>query len=82
MREILSELSSIATALEELTARITALADRSSTGEGSASADDPGRGDVGPSGRHRELAAELYTVERSLDGARRRLLRAVDKAGE
>lgn len=79
MREILSELSSIATALDELTTRITSLADRAS-GKGPAPAGEEGAGPA-EAGRDRELASELYTVESTLDGARRRLLRAVDKAG-
>ncbi len=55
-----AELSSLATALDELTRRITAIAD------GYASADRD------------ELAADLYGVERSLNGAQRRLNKVID----
>jgi hypothetical protein len=55
-----AELSALTSSLDELTARLTALAE---------SAD----------ARHQaELAAELYGVERSLQGALRRLRRLVD----
>jgi len=53
-----AELSAIASSLEELLRRITALAE-------SAQAED-----------NEELASELFTVERSLHGALRRLRRA------
>ena len=55
-----AELSALTSSLDELTARLTALAE---------SAD--GR-------QQAELAAELYGVERSLQGALRRLRRVVD----
>ncbi len=55
-----TELSSITSTLDELTRRVTALAERSR---------DAGEAD---------LAAELFTVERDLRGALRRLGRAID----
>ena len=55
-----AELSSLATALEELTTRITAIADLYA-------------GD-----RRDELAADLYSVERALAGATRRLTKVID----
>ncbi len=53
-----AELSSLATALDELTRRVTALAE-------------------GVANEQHDLATELYEVERSLNGARRRLSKVV-----
>jgi hypothetical protein len=55
-----AELSSLATALDELTKRITSIADRYATSE------------------RDELAADLYSVERALTGAQRRLTKVID----
>jgi hypothetical protein len=63
-RAPVAELSSIATALDELTRRLVEVADRHS-----GSALDA-------------LAQELYGVERSLGEARRRLRKALRRAGE
>lgn len=63
MDESRAELSSLATALEELTRRVTAIADRY------AGADRD------------EVAVELYSVERSLTTATRRLARVVSAEG-
>lgn len=55
-----AELSSVATALDELARRVTAIAEGMSRS------------------RDENLAVELYEVERSLTGARRRLAKLVD----
>jgi hypothetical protein len=55
-----AELSSLATALDELTGRVTAIAD-----------------DLSGS-RRDDIAVELFEVERSLVGARRRLGRILE----
>lgn len=70
MTTVRAELSSISTTLGDLTRRVSALAEqarRAGTG---------GDGDGGAAGG--DLAAELFTVERSLKGALRRLERAAD----
>jgi hypothetical protein len=54
-----AELSSLATALEELTKRVTSLAD-------------------GLAGQQQDLAVELFEVERSLNGAQRRLRKVAE----
>jgi hypothetical protein len=53
-----AELSSLATALEDLTRRVTSLAE-------------------GLAGQQADLATELFEVERSLNGAQRRLRKVV-----
>jgi hypothetical protein len=55
-----AELSALTSALDELTMRLTGLAE------------------AADARHHEELAAELYGVERSLQGALRRLRRVVD----
>jgi hypothetical protein len=56
-----AELSSLATALDELSRRVTQLAE-------------------GLAGEQQDLATELFEVERSLNGARRRLQKVVESA--
>jgi hypothetical protein len=56
-----AELSSLATALEDLTRRVTSMAD-------------------GLANEQQDLATELYEVERSLNGAQRRLRKVVEGA--
>ena len=58
-----AELSSLATALDELTTRVTAIAERFS----GTTRDD--------------VATDLFEVERSLQGASRRLAKAVESLG-
>ena len=57
-----AELSSVATALDELTRRLTGIAERLSAA------------------RDQSAAAELFEVERSLQGAQRRLAKLVNGA--
>ena len=57
-----AELSSLATALDELSRRVTTLAE-------------------GLAGQREDMAVELFEVERSLNGARRRLRKVVKAAG-
>ena len=57
-----AELSSLATALDDLTRRVTSLAE-------------------GLANEQHDLATELFEVERSLNGARRRLSKVV-KTGD
>jgi hypothetical protein len=54
-----AELSSLATALDDLARRVSSLAD-------------------GLAAEQQDLAIELFEVERSLNGARRRLRKVVD----
>ncbi len=54
-----AELSSLATALDDLTRRVTELAE-------------------GVANEQHDLATELFEVERSLNGARRRLSKVVE----
>jgi len=54
-----AELSSLATALDDLTRRVTDLAE-------------------GLANEQQDLATELFEVERSLNGARRRLTKVVE----
>jgi hypothetical protein len=56
-----AELSSMATALDDLARRVTSLAE-------------------GLAGEREDLAVELFEVERSLNGARRRLRKVVEAA--
>ena len=56
-----AELSSLATALDDLTRRVTSLAE-------------------GLANEQEDLAIELFEVERSLNGARRRLRKVVEGA--
>lgn len=56
-----AELSSLATALDDLTHRVTSLAE-------------------GLANEQQDLATELFEVERSLNGARRRLRKVVEGA--
>lgn len=56
-----AELSSLATALDDLTRRVTTLAE-------------------GLANEQQDLATELFEVERSLNGARRRLSKVVEAA--
>jgi hypothetical protein len=58
-----AELSALSSSLDELTRRLTAVAEQA----GAEEAD--------------ELASELYAVERSLQGALRRLQRVADRRG-
>lgn len=60
MNGSMAELSSVTSVLEELTKRVTSLADQEAAAN------------------HDEIANELYSVERVLTGAQRRLVRLVD----
>jgi hypothetical protein len=61
-----AQLSSVATALEELTARVLAVAERREAGAGTTGRDDA-------------VAADLYEVERALRAASRRLAMVLDR---
>lgn len=58
MRDPRPELSSVSTALDELTGRLSAMADAAAGGD-------------------ENMATELFEIERSLQGARRRLAKLV-----
>jgi hypothetical protein len=58
-----AELSSLATALDDLSRRVTSLAE-------------------GLAGEQQDLATELFEVERSLNGARRRLRKVVEASDD
>ncbi len=71
-----AQLSALVTALEELTARVSALAEEAAGGPVTGLPPSAGartaRGVSGPAGHH-EIGGALFEVERSLQGALRRL---------